>query len=230
MGNTVLLMDDILDLNLSELYRVYKTVHEMLKDRDYYPIQIEKTREQFISYYIGLIADTELTPYKFCDELTNYFEYKLCKNDKKPEKLMVYWSIICNKLKKNDLQAIVNKSIISNSDKILLILKCQINSRITNVVSVLGNNIQVFSIDSLKINITKHNFVPQHTLLTFNETKDLLDYYHTDRNNIPGILITDPIVQWYNWKIGDIIKIKRPIPGTKNFELTYRVVCNPKEE
>lgn len=223
-------MNDILDLNLLELYRVYKTVHEMLKDRNCYPIDIEKTREQFISYYIGLIADENLTPYKFCDELTNYFEYKDNDKTNKSIKIMVYWSILCNKLKKNDLQAIVNKSIITKSDKIILILKCQINSRITNVVSVLGNNIQVFNIDSLKINITKHHFVPEHKLLSNNETKELLEYYHTDRNNIPGILITDPIVQWYNWKIGDIIKIKRPIPGTKKFELTYRVVCNPKEE
>lgn len=75
---------------------------------------------------------------------------------------------------------------------------------------LLRNNINVtielFHIDSLKINITKHILVPIHLRLTASENKQFREQYG---NKIPRLLTSDPISRYYNFKKDDIIKIIR---------------------
>ena len=73
------------------------------------------------------------------------------------------------------------------------------------------------------MDITKHDFVPKHVLLTENEKEDVLKKYNILLRQLPRILLTDPVVKILNAKIGDVIKIIRKSP-TAGETVYYRVV------
>lgn len=76
--------------------------------------------------------------------------------------------------------------------------------------------LELFHIDELQYNITRHRLVPQHIKLSDYDAKQFKKKYGS---RLPIILETDPIARFYKYKIGDIIKIIR-----KNNYVTYRIV------
>jgi len=74
-----------------------------------------------------------------------------------------------------------------------------------------------------EIDITKHELVPKHEILSEEEKKELLEKYKVRLEDLPRILITDPAIAKLNPKPGDIIRIVRrdPIAGETVY---YRVV------
>lgn len=65
---------------------------------------------------------------------------------------------------------------------------------------------------------TKHVLVPKHELV------DPKSDHGVDIKNAPRILSTDPIVKYYGWVPGDLIKITRP-----NSEIYFRVVVDARK-
>lgn len=77
--------------------------------------------------------------------------------------------------------------------------------------------VQFFRFVELCKNITRHVLVPKHELFT-GERKHKDEHY-------PRIVITDPICQYYNFRIGDLIKITRKHGCSQAFDY-YRLVVN----
>jgi DNA-directed RNA polymerase I, II, and III subunit RPABC1 len=80
----------------------------------------------------------------------------------------------------------------------------------------LGINIELFHADDLQFNITKHDLVPTHVLISSSEAKEFKTKYGT---NIPSILRTDAVSRFFDFHKGDIIRIIR-----KNGFISYRIV------
>jgi DNA-directed RNA polymerase I, II, and III subunit RPABC1 len=82
-------------------------------------------------------------------------------------------------------------------------------------------NMELFSVDELQYNITKHYLVPQHQLAFKKGTKDYIAFKkkYNMIENLPVILKTDAVARFYAFQKGDIIKITRP-----NGMITYRIV------
>lgn len=72
-------------------------------------------------------------------------------------------------------------------------------------------------------NILKHELVPEHIILNEKEKKEVLEKYGINPENLPKILVSDPVVKAIGAKEGDILKIirKSKTAGTSIF---YRVV------
>jgi len=60
-----------------------------------------------------------------------------------------------------------------------------------------------------KINILDNEFVPEHTILTEEESNEILQKFNVTFDRPPLILETDPVVKIIGAKSGDIIKIVR---------------------
>jgi DNA-directed RNA polymerase I, II, and III subunit RPABC1 len=73
---------------------------------------------------------------------------------------------------------------------------------------------EIFSMKNLMFNITHHEIVPQHILLTQEEADMILKQYQTTRTQLPKLLTTDPVAKYYGMKAGDICKIIRQSPMT----------------
>jgi DNA-directed RNA polymerase subunit H (RpoH/RPB5) len=69
-----------------------------------------------------------------------------------------------------------------------------------------GYNIQFMLAKELCFNVSKHELVPKHVVVDRPPGK-------LTQVQLPRILVTDPIVQYYNWPIGTIIRIERCYAG-----------------
>jgi DNA-directed RNA polymerase I, II, and III subunit RPABC1 len=73
---------------------------------------------------------------------------------------------------------------------------------------------EIFSMKNLMFNITHHEIVPKHILLTHEEVDLILKKYQTTRAQLPKLLTTDPVAKYYGMKAGDVCKIIRQSPMT----------------
>lgn len=72
-----------------------------------------------------------------------------------------------------------------------------------------GYLIEIFKDKELYFNITKHELVPKHELLTNDEKTNLLKTLNVKSNNLPFIKQSDPVAKYMGLKKGDVVKIYR---------------------
>ncbi|WP_304124094.1 DNA-directed RNA polymerase subunit H [Methanosphaera cuniculi] len=75
----------------------------------------------------------------------------------------------------------------------------------------------------MKVDILKHDLVPEHTILTPEEADAVLEELDVRIDQIPKILPTDPVVKAIDAKLGDVLKITRK-SMTAGVFTSYRVV------
>jgi DNA-directed RNA polymerase subunit H (RpoH/RPB5) len=82
---------------------------------------------------------------------------------------------------------------------------------------------EIFLEKELLINIIDHVSQPKFVLLTDEEAQEVVNSYHIKKREIAKILVTDPIVYYYNAKPGQIFRIIRP-SETSVEAFSYRLV------
>lgn len=71
--------------------------------------------------------------------------------------------------------------------------------------------------------ILTHEYVPTHEILSKKEAQDLLESLETEKDKLPKILASDPVVKKIKAKPGDILKITRK-NSTAGTAAYYRAV------
>jgi DNA-directed RNA polymerase subunit H len=75
-----------------------------------------------------------------------------------------------------------------------------------------------------EINILKHELVPEHTIMTPEQVKEVLTKLAINLTQLPKILTTDPVVKAVGAKAGDVLRIERRSP-TAGKTTYYRLVA-----
>lgn len=117
----------------------------------------------------------------------------------------------------------VIKDIIEEAEKdnikhLIIVCPSDITSFAKQYINNTNIKIEIFYYNELIFNITKHEFVPKHVLLSENEIKELLYKFKISKYNLPKILETDPVSRYYGANKSDVFKIYR------ENEIYYRLV------
>jgi DNA-directed RNA polymerases I, II, and III subunit RPABC1 len=159
------------------------------------------------------------------------------KHSQKNEIAILYFYNYRDKLKKEDINSIIEEVKIDIDNKfkynLILIIKEKPHSLILKRIDAINNfnededeinlNIQLFYYKELIFNITKHTRVPKHIVLTENEKAELLDEYKITPNKLPQYSMKDPVVKYYGVSDGEVFKIIRN-SKTSGTGITYRIV------
>lgn len=95
---------------------------------------------------------------------------------------------------------------------------------------LLSYHIQTFLFDNLMYIPIDHFLVPQHIGLSKEESNQHMIKNNLTMDQMQKILITDPIVKYYDFEEGSVIKIVRRIPYSQSsvaLNVTFRVVYRP---
>ncbi len=74
-----------------------------------------------------------------------------------------------------------------------------------------------------KFNVLEHDLVPDHILLTEEETEELLKKYNITRGQLPKVKSSDVVVKQIGAKPGDVLRIIRK-SLTAGKAVAYRLV------
>ncbi len=87
---------------------------------------------------------------------------------------------------------------------------------------VSGVMLQVFLLNELAFNVSRHKLVPKHTLASDEEVATLLRRMGLrSKSLLPLILRNDPMARYLGLRAGDVVRIERPSP-TAGTHVLYR--------
>jgi DNA-directed RNA polymerases I, II, and III subunit RPABC1 len=225
-------LECIYNLNLNNYYNIYTTIHEMLDQRGYEPIEPKMDKKIWVSKYLGLIAELENNTITDEFEMIDKMSLLFTRNKKL---LLVYFHPFDIKLAQKDMNCVHKLMNEKKAQHLIIVANNKATPKVTNVLGILGHNAQLFTEQELSFNITKHQLVPKHVKVDDEEKKHILEKYakHPDGNihieMLPAIFINDPVAKFYGFKVDDLIRIERPrLDGY--FDYTYRVVTNPMSD
>ncbi len=75
-----------------------------------------------------------------------------------------------------------------------------------------------------KIDITRHELVPKHVIMSKEEVADLLARFEIKLVKLPRISIDDPVIQMLGGKVNDVVRIVRKSETSVDSSDYYRFV------
>jgi DNA-directed RNA polymerase I, II, and III subunit RPABC1 len=191
------------------LFKIRKTVIEMVEDRKYIVPDSDKINfEEFSAQFDAKNLDIFIP-------------------DENKSPIYIHFHNENKSLAKSDLKNLVESLIEKYNNheiKIIILLKEKGNGSIFKELNKEEyKHVEIFMNKNMIFNITHHQMVPKHSLLSSEEEEEMLEKYNTTKNKLPKILRSDPIVQYYGMKPDQICKIIRKSPEV-GVSVYYRLV------
>ena len=193
-------------------FRVRQTAMEMLEDRGYNVsiddknLSYEEFTNRLDEYAINLVA-----PHKIDSLKIAYVSFILDSKSFSKKDLVA-------------MKLMIDETYTSNDMSVIIIVQDKPTPKIAKeLLNDEYKSYEIFLMKNLMINITHHEIVSKHILLTTEEIEKVLEEYQTVRSQLPKLLITDPVAKYYGMKAGDVCKIIRQSPMTGE-SYYYRIV------
>lgn len=193
---------------ISRLFRIRRTILEMLRDRGYVVLDSEEDlkmdRETFGRAFIAASGSRE--------SLTMLKQ----KADDPSDQIYVFFPEEA-KGKALGVKPIAMKAERMEKDTVyrsIVVLQTGLTPHAKQAVERLSVGqrfrMEIFFENELLVNITQHVLVPKHELLSDEDKNALLKRYKLKESQLPRIQRSDPIARYYGLVQGDVVKITRP--------------------
>jgi len=196
----------------ARLFRVFRTIANMLEKRGY---MVPKDMR-------------EMTPASFKERfgespgresLTVLVE----KADDEGNQLFVFFPED-DKLGVKPIKVYIDRMTAESVSNAILVLKVDITPFAKQALQEISDSFRIehFKESELLVDITQHQLVPEHQVLTPNEKTELLKRYRLKETQLPRIQMNDPVARYFGMKRGQVVKIIRPSETAGRY-VTYRV-------
>ncbi|KAI3878558.1 hypothetical protein MKX03_006027 [Papaver bracteatum] len=201
------------DEEITKLFRIRRTVMQMLNDRGYLvgDFEINETRAGFLA--------------KFGDNIKREnLDIKKSKRNDSNDHIYVFFPEEA-KVGVKTLKTYINRMKNDEVNRAIFVAQQSLTPFAKTCISEFSSSyhLEVFQDAELLVNISQHVLVPVHQVLSPEEKKTLLERYTLKETQLPRIQITDPIARYYGLKRGQVVKIIRPSETAGRY-VTYRYV------
>ncbi|KAK3491710.1 DNA-directed RNA polymerases II 24 kDa polypeptide [Neurospora crassa] len=219
---------------VSRLWRAWRTVHEMVQDRGYELAEdeVKISLERFKAEYTNEDGTPNRAKLQFSARPSEAMIKKFTapptpSNPNPVPECGTIWVEFCTE--KGSIGVSVMKKFVTHcSDNKfkagIFITAVPLSAQARKVMSVTSQYTQVecFLEEDLLVNITHHELVPKHVLLSKEEKAALLKRYRLKETQLPRILSKDPIARYLGLKRGQVVKIIR-VSETAGRYASYRL-------
>ncbi|CAL1264005.1 unnamed protein product [Larinioides sclopetarius] len=209
-------MDD--DAECYKLWRIRRTIMQLCHDRGYLVTQeeLDQTLEEFKGQYGD--KPSERKPAR------SDLIVLVAHNDDPTDQMFVFFpdeAKIGIKTIKTYCQRMQEENI---SRAIIVVQHGMTPSAKQALVDMAPKYILEYFLESeLLINITEHELVPEHVVMTPEEKTELLNRYKLKENQLMRIQAGDPVARYYGLKRGQVVKIIRNSETAGRY-ISYRLV------
>jgi DNA-directed RNA polymerase I, II, and III subunit RPABC1 len=217
---------------LDRLFSIKKTQIELVKDRGFdvgeEEIMLTWNTTNFIKYLQIQMQETNKKPRYI---LSNIYQAS------NPEDTRLFLAFYGTK---QEGMVQLGREVINEFYKIatdndvtdaIIIIDVELSTSAKETIKNIKNiNLQIFKDEDLTYNPSKHIRSPKYELLDPAVAKNKLLEMKTDVTGLPLFVISDPIVKYYGWKVGDVIKIYRDDSYLVNYlspkSINYRLIIS----
>lgn len=201
-----------LSAEAAQLFRVYRTMANLLEARGYMvPKELRELTPATFQAKFG--------PVPVRDSLTLLVE----KADEATNQMFVFFPDD-DRLGVKPIKTYLDRMRAENVMNAIIVLRVDITPYAKQALQEMSDQFRIehFKQAELLVDITQHQLVPQHVVLTANEKSALLQRYRLKENQLPRIQPNDPIARYYGMRRGQVVKIIRPSETAGRY-VTYRV-------
>ena len=124
------------------------------------------------------------------------------------------------------ISANANDTVLTDKDVLIIVTRQEVKTmnQYLNRLFLQGRFIVLLSLDRLQFNILNHQYVPPHTILSKEESDEMMKKYNVaDKSQLPDISRYDPVALAIGMRPGDVCKIDRASKSAVHS--TYYRVC-----
>jgi DNA-directed RNA polymerase I, II, and III subunit RPABC1 len=200
------------------MWRIRKTIMQMCHDRGYLVTQdeLDQTLEQFIEQFGD--RPSEGRPSR------GDISVLVAHNDDPTDQMFVFFPEE-EKVGIKTIKQYCTRMQEENISRAIIVVQIGMTPSAKQALVDMAPKYQLeqFLESELLVNVTEHELVPEHLVLTPAEKAELLARYKLKDHQLPRMQIGDTIARYYGLKKGEVIKIIRASPTSGRY-VTYRIV------
>ncbi|KAI5476119.1 DNA-directed RNA polymerases I, II, and III subunit RPABC1 [Pseudohyphozyma bogoriensis] len=198
---------------IARLYRVNRTIHELVRDRGFAisDEEIKLTLDEFKVQYGVTGSSIDKTKINFKAATEGGEEIYIFYSDEASVGIKTMRKFI----------TVLEEQKIPRG---IIIYKTSMTPSANKVISGMAAQyvIEAFPESELLVNITHHTLVPKHEVLSAQAKKELLAKYRLKDTQLPRIQLSDPVSRYYGLKRGQVVMITRPSETAGRY-VSYRL-------